>query len=98
MRQQRVGEIRLWVALLRHGALLWRTGLLRFRLETFGTYYPAPPYQSPAWHLRPAATLLLLRRSRSYAQWLVEIEQLRRSGAQGWWESRGITWEVIPHE
>jgi hypothetical protein len=91
-------EARLWVALLRHGALLWRTGLLRFRLETFGTYYPAPPYQTPAWRLTPAHTVLLLRRARAYGRWLVEMEQVRRTGAHGWWELRHTIWEGIPDD
>jgi hypothetical protein len=87
-----MSEIRLWVALTRHTALLWRTGLLRFRLETFGMYYPAPPYEAPTWRMSPRQCLLLLQRARVYAKWLVEMEDLRRSGARGWWEKRRVAW------
>lgn len=71
-------ELRAWLTLLRHGLLLWRTGQLRTRLETFGLYYPALPYAAPWWKISPHAAGLLLRRSRAYAYWLVEIEALRR--------------------
>jgi hypothetical protein len=76
-------EARVWITLMRHVALLWRTGLLRFRMETFGLYYPAPPYQAPAWRVSPRQTMLLLRRARSYGRWLVEMEDIRRAGASG---------------
>ena len=77
-------EIRAWLALLRHAALLWRTGQLRFRLETFGLYYPAPQYQAPWWRVSPRSSLLLLRQGRAYAHWLVEMHELR-DGPSGWW-------------
>lgn len=93
-----MSEMRLWFTLARHGALLWRTGLLRFRLETFGLYYPALPYQTPAWHLSPRRTLLLVRRARSYGLWLLEMEEVRRSGGRGWWRARDVSWEEPPHE
>ena len=71
-------EARAWVTLLRHGLLLWRTGQLRTRLETFGVYYPALPYSAPWWKLSPRPAVMLLRRMRTYAFWLVEMEDLRR--------------------
>jgi hypothetical protein len=91
-------EIRLWIALLRHGLLLWRSGLLRFRLETFGTYYPELPYRAPAWRLSLVYCLLLLRRAHSYGRWLLEMEDVRRHGAHGWWNRHDTTWEGRPHE
>jgi hypothetical protein len=72
--------MRAWVTLLRHGLLLWRTGQLRTRLETFGVYYPALPYAVPWWNVSPRATRLLLSRMRIYAYWLLEMEDLRRRG------------------
>jgi hypothetical protein len=72
--------MRAWVTLLRHGLLLWRTGQLRTRLETFGVYYPALPYAAPWWNVSPRATRLLLSRMRIYAYWLLEMEDLRRRG------------------
>ena len=77
-------EIRAWLVLLAHGVTLLRTGQLRFRLETFGLYYPSLPYRSPLWRFSPRVALLLLRRSRSYAHWLLEMKELR-SGPEGWW-------------
>lgn len=91
-------ESRLWLALVRHAALLWRSGLLRFRLETFGTYYPATPYASPSWRLHPRYALLLLRRARSYGRWLVEMDRLRASGARDWWRARGVPAEGIEYD
>jgi hypothetical protein len=91
-------EIRLWTGLIRHSLLLWRTGQLRFRLETFGAYYPAAPYETPVWRVTPTHFFLLVRRARAYARWLVEMEELRRWGAAGWWEQHGVTWRDCPHD
>jgi hypothetical protein len=52
-------------------------------METFGLYYPAPPYQAPAWRVSPRQTMLLLRRARSYGRWLVEMQDIQRAGALG---------------
>lgn len=71
-------EARAWITLLRHGLLLWRTGQLRTRLETFGVYYPALPYTAPWWKVSPEATRLLLSRMRTYAHWLVQMRDARR--------------------
>lgn len=69
----------------RHLFLLWRWGQLRFRLETFGMYYPTLPYTSPAWRMTPRVALLLLRRAPAYVRWLLEMEDVRRGGPEGWW-------------
>ena len=74
-------ELRAWFTLLRHTLLLYRTGQLRTRLETFGIYYPALPYTAPWWSISPRVAGLLLRRARTYALWLVEMEDLRRRSA-----------------
>jgi hypothetical protein len=93
-----MNELRLWVTLTRHTFLLWRTGLLRFRLETFGAYYPSPPYTVPAWRMSPRQSLLLLQRARMYARWLVEMEDLRRSGGHSWWDKRDVAWEDVTRD
>ncbi len=81
----------IWV-LLRHAVLVWRTGQLRFRLETFGLYYPSPPYRAPWWRVSPRVAWLLLAGIGAYARWLVEMEELRRGGPARWWLSRaGVT-------
>lgn len=71
-----MSRLRPLMALSRHTCTLWRTGQLRFRLETFGLYYPAPPYTAPWWKARPRNALLLLRQMPAYARWLVEMEDL----------------------
>ncbi|HZU12624.1 MAG TPA: hypothetical protein VFB58_07265 [Chloroflexota bacterium] len=71
-------ELRAWITLTRHALLLWRTGQLRFRLETFGVYYPALPYSAPWWRISTPVAFMLLRRARSYAHWLVEMDDLRK--------------------
>jgi hypothetical protein len=76
-----------WI-LLRHGYRVWRAGQLRFRLETFGVYYPALPYASPWWKVSPRGVFLLLRQLGPYASWLVEMEDLRRYGAKAWWQDQ----------
>jgi hypothetical protein len=75
-----IREAQAWVALARHGVVLWRTGQLRFRLETFGIYYPAFPYQSSPWRPTREGVSLLIRQSRSYAHWLVEMDEIRTRG------------------
>jgi hypothetical protein len=72
--------------LARHVYRVWRAGQLRFRLETFGLYYPALPYQSPAWRFPIANAVLLLRQARVYAAWVIEMEAIRRDGPDGWWD------------
>jgi hypothetical protein len=75
-----------WV-LLRHMYRLWRGGQIRFRLETFGVYYPRLPYSAPWWKISPRVTLLLLRRLPAYARWVEEMEDITVGGAPVWWVS-----------
>lgn len=79
-------EARAWAALCRHTIELARTGQLRFRLETFGVYYPGLPYARRAWNFSPAYAVLLLRQSRRYAHWLLDMQDLRAIGPAAWWE------------
>ena len=71
-----------------HSIRLWRTGQLRFRLETFGLYFPSPPYASPWWRLSPRTVLPFLRQLPAYAAWLAEMEDLRGGGPGKWWDER----------
>ncbi len=72
--------------LVRHLTQLVRYGQLRFRLETFGLYYPAPQYAAPWWRISPGHLLLLLRRSGAYAKWLDEMDRIARRGSASWWD------------
>lgn len=72
--------------LLRHLIQLARCGQIRFRLETFGVYYPAPQYDAPWWRVTPRSVLLLLRRGRSYALWLAEMDRMTHRGGAAWWD------------
>lgn len=74
-------------SLVRHLYLVWRAGQLRFRLETFGVYYPALPYTLPLWRAPWRNVVLLLRQSRGYARWVIEMEALRCSGSSAWWNA-----------
>jgi len=71
--------------LIVHLVGLLRSGQLRFRLETYGIYYPAIPYAEPWWKIRPRYLWLLLVHLRSYARWVDEMEELRSQGTRGWW-------------
>jgi len=55
---------------------IWRSGQLRFRLETFGLYYPEPPYTAPWWRIRPRNAGLLLRQMPAYVRWLDSLNHL----------------------
>jgi hypothetical protein len=79
----------LLAAIGRHALAVIRGGQLRFRLETFGLYYPALPYSAPWWRFPRRNLIILLGRMQSYAAWIVEMEEIRRSGAGGWWERHG---------
>ena len=68
-----------------HTAGLMRAGLLRFRLETFGLWYPRLPYQAPWWRPNLRAVAYLLGRLPRYACWLCEMQATRTDGAVGWW-------------
>ena len=91
-------EARVWFSLLRNAALLWRTGLLRFRLETFGTYFPALPYAAPSWKVSPRCVALLASQSRAYGRWLIELDAIRRHGADGWWSGQAVRPNEITHD
>ena len=78
---------RVWY-FIRH---LWRVvrgGQLRFRLETFGVYYPELPYRSPWWRVSPQALQMMAARMWAYARWVEEMEQMRRKGGAIWWQRR----------
>jgi hypothetical protein len=84
-------ELRLLLRLLRHGALLWRSGQIRFRLETYGLYYPARPYEAPAWRVSLRSARLLIEGAHAYARWLAEMDEVAAHGPAGWWSRhRGI--------
>jgi hypothetical protein len=55
-------------------------GQVRFRLETFGVYYPSLPYQRPWWKVSWRPLTYLLRRLPAYARWLETMEPPRHSG------------------
>ena len=67
--------------LLRHIVRVWRAGQLRFRLETFGLYYPTPPYSAHWWQMSPDYARMLLGRLVPYARWVAEQEAIQRRGA-----------------
>lgn len=73
-----------WI-LLRHFYRVWRGGQIRFRLETFGVYYPAFPYSSPWWKVSPRVVVLLIRRLPPYVRWVREMEDVAAGGAAAWW-------------
>jgi hypothetical protein len=75
--------------MVRHLRSLVREGQLRFRMETFGLYYPAPPYGRPWWKLSPGPVALLVRRARSYGEWVIAMEKIRSEGHAAWWETHG---------
>lgn len=71
--------------LILHGIALARSGQLRFRLETFGLWYPRPLYQAPWWQPDPRVLRHLVGRTGRYAAWLRELNAIRRAGSTGWW-------------
>ena len=70
--------------MLRHVVSIVRSGQLRFRLETYGLYYPATPDSRPYWKVSPRALLLLLRSAREYSSW-VKTTSFVRVGPHEWW-------------
>ncbi|MGH2447005.1 MAG: hypothetical protein ACRDFS_00125 [Chloroflexota bacterium] len=72
-----MGEMtaRVAFALIRHLYRLWRYHQLRFRLETFGLYYPSLPYDAPWWRISPPVLLLLIRQLPEYGRWLIQMEE-----------------------
>jgi len=80
--------VRSALALIRNGLAIIRGGQLRFRLETFGLYFPAPPYRRPLWRVSPRVALLFLRQLPAYGRWVTELRDLERDGPEGWWRAR----------
>lgn len=78
--------------LIRHAWVVWRAGQLRFRLETFGLYWPSMPYAAPWWRVSPRSLGLFLRQSRSYCRWIIDMEELRRAGPEAWWRRYRAEW------
>jgi hypothetical protein len=74
--------------LTRHAWVVWRAGQLRFRLETFGLYHPAPPYSRPWWSPGVRNVLLFARQSVAYSRWILEMERIRSGGPEAWWRRR----------
>jgi hypothetical protein len=81
-----VTRVRAALILARHLYRVCRAGQLRFRLETFGLYYPALPYRSPVWWFPVRNALLLFRQARAYGAWVVEMEDIRKHGPDAWWD------------
>ncbi|GAC1645883.1 MAG: hypothetical protein NVS4B2_35250 [Chloroflexota bacterium] len=71
---------RVAVVLVRHVFRIWRAGQLRFRIETFGLYYPSLPYSSPWWRISHLYARMLLARLTAYAHWVDEMEAIQRRG------------------
>jgi hypothetical protein len=68
----------------RHMWRLWRGGQLRFRLETFGLYFPALPYEAPWWRVSPRVLGLLAQRVWLYATWVEHMELIQERDAAKW--------------
>lgn len=81
------------LVMVRHGILIWRTGQGRFRLETFGVFYPALPYTTSWWRTPVGNVVLLLCRIHSYGRWIVEMHALEQGGAGRWWDQRYPHWK-----
>lgn len=73
------------IILVRHLSRVIRAGQLRFRVETFGLYYPALPYQARWWQVSPRGLRLLLRQGPAYLRWVIKMEELRQNGPSTWW-------------
>lgn len=78
---------RLWL-LARHVRRLHLGGQIRFRLETFGVYYPTAQYAAPWWRVSLPGLALLLRRTGAYASWVEEMDAVARGGGTSWWAAR----------
>jgi len=93
-----ITERRPTLLIWRQGALLLRSRLLRWRLETYGLYMPSLPQSRPWWRVNGQTLILLFHHRRAYGGWLREIEATRSSGASGWWRIRltgkTATWEA----
>jgi hypothetical protein len=93
-RREESGRLLVW----RQGALLLRSRLLRWRLETYGLYMPSLPHSRPWWRVNGRALARLIRHHRAYGGWLREMSAVRVSGGPGWWRSRlagkAAAWEA----
>jgi hypothetical protein len=65
---------------------LLRLRLLRFRLETFGLYFPSLPHSQPWWRVTPRVIPLFARRFLPYVRWTGDVRHVARRGAAGWWQ------------
>lgn len=65
---------------------LLRLRLLRFRLETFGLYFPSLPHARPWWRVTPHVVPLFARRLLPYTRWAADVRYIGQRGAAGWWE------------
>jgi hypothetical protein len=74
---------------MEHARRIVRSGQLRFRLETFGVYYPSRPYSRPWWRMSARGLWLLARQAPSYLRWVIEMERLRAGTGERWWEEHG---------
>ncbi len=70
-------RLRETMALAVHVVRLWRAGQFRFRLETFGVYYPSLPNQAPWWRVNPTTIRLLLAQMSTYVAWLSELQRIK---------------------
>lgn len=75
----------------RHALLLARSGVLRWRLETFGLYMPSLPNARPWWRPNWRMLALLLQRRGPYTQWLREMDAMHAYGASGWWREQSAS-------
>ncbi len=73
---------------VRHGLLLWRGGVLRWRLETYGLYMPSLPNRRPWWRPNGRALRILVQHRRAYGAWLRHMQRLQTGGAGAWWQAR----------
>lgn len=71
--------------LIRHAWRVRQAGQVRFRLETFGLWWPALPYTAPWWRIPPRNLRLFMRQTRAYCHWVIEMERLRSDGPEVWW-------------
>ncbi|HZT95307.1 MAG TPA: hypothetical protein VFB34_00560 [Chloroflexota bacterium] len=76
------------LAFLRHLYRLARSGQLRFRLETYGLYYPALPGHRHPLLPSPGALVMFLRSLAGYAQWWLDMDRIAVAGPHQWWGRR----------
>jgi hypothetical protein len=74
---------------------VWRAGQLRFRMETFGLYYPALPYTVSWWRIPPSNLALFLQRAGVYARWAVDMDEIHRGGVEASSHARHVSVEWL---